>query len=970
MKLPLIICAMLASSGGLAQEKMPDMALIPGGKFEMGDHQGNSPNHAPCPLHTVRVDAFYIGINDVTTKEYCDFLNSALTQHLIEVRKGGVYLVGSGDLLCDTSESSVSSQMGWDGKKFFVLNQRENHPMVCVRWEGAAAYCNWLSAQKGYPICYNTKTWSCDFNKSGIRLPTEAEWECAALGGHYDPYYYFPWGNDADWTKANVQGSSNPFRNGAYPWTTPVGFFNGKLQRKADFGWPSDQETYQTGNGANGYGLYDMKGNVWQWCTELYEQNYPSYSPIDNPLGPAQGSPFPDGKTYRCIRGGSWFSPTGVRICTRDPAFFRGGNGNDPDGGWHHIGFRVVRPVNAESRPVVKLTPVPHLTTMTGMEGRGGARDGNGGRRPSNDLVRSGDTPPIRDGEGGGGGARGFRLLPPQVQEPLNLTAKQQKQIADLETETKAKLNKILTPEQQQQLLQLRPKSRQSPAANFDSRSIRPDNQGQNRADAGTPPSNNRPGDQEPRGGGGDGRKTWGEEKAPAVSHTDKTVGVLLNTPKACPGYTLFPAKNGSKTYLIDNEGRLVHSWSSQYPPGESAYLRPNGNLVRPICLRNTGFTRQKVGEGGGVEEYDWNGKLLWRFIYSTDTYQQHHDIVPMPNGNVLMVVAEKKSREECLAAGFSAYILRDDEIYPDALVEVQPIYPDGGKIVWKWSVWDHLIQNFDKTKANYGDVLAHPERLYVAGSRSGTFWNHANGIAYNAKLDQVVISARGQSEIWFIDHSTTTQEAAGHHGGKHGKGGDFIYRWGNPAVYKRGTASDAPLNQQHNAEWIPDGYPGAGHVTIFNNGLNRGYSRVEEIVPPLDANGHYILEPGKAYGPAKPVWHYEAPNRTDFFSSEISGAHRLPNGNTLICAGTIGNLFEVTPTGEIVWKYVNPVGRHRILAQGDLAARGAERNDPENSLFKVHRYPPDYPAFKGRDLTPQGVIELPASSAKKGSQR
>ena len=81
-----------------------------------------------------------------------------------------------------------------------------------------------------------------------------------------------------------------------------------------------------------------------------------------------------------------------------------------------------------------------------------------------------------------------------------------------------------------------------------------------------------------------------------------------------------------------------------------------------------------------------------------------------------------------------------------------------------------------------------------------------------------------------------------------------------------------------------------------------------------MDSGGQYPLQTGKAFGPAKPLWHYEAKNKKDFFSSEISGAHRLPNGNTLICAGVIGNLFEVTAAGDVVWQYVNPMVRGGIL--------------------------------------------------------
>ena len=225
----------------------------------------------------------------------------------------------------------------------------------------------------------------------------------------------------------------------------------------------------------------------------------------------------------------------------------------------------------------------------------------------------------------------------------------------------------------------------------------------------------------------------------------------------------------------------------------------------------------------------------------------------------------------------------------------------------------------------------------------------HANGIDYNEQLDQIVLSVRHFNELWVIDHSTTTEEAAGHSGGNSGKGGDLLYRWGNPRAYRAGDTGDQTLWSQHDAQWIEPGLPRAGNLLVFNNGNGRpggNYSTVDEITPPVDGFGNYSLVPGQAYGPADLTW-------TVFvlYSSFISGAQRLPNGNTLIDSGAQGTFFEITPDGENVWRYVNPINAAGALWQG--ATRSG------NAVFRATRYAPDYPGLQGKDLTPGDVIEL-----------
>lgn len=452
--------------------------------------------------------------------------------------------------------------------------------------------------------------------------------------------------------------------------------------------------------------------------------------------------------------------------------------------------------------------------------------------------------------------------------------------------------------------------------------------------------------------------------RSPATSYADtvRQLGVIKNTSEAAPGYTLFAPKHYTSIYLMANDGQIVNEWKSQYEPGQSVYLLPNGHLLHCCLTKNKSFIGG--GEGGRLEEFDWEGNLVWEYVLSDDKNLMHHDIAPLPNGNILAMVVELKTMEEAVKAGFNPDAVNDSKLFPDYIVEIQKTGPKSGKIVWEWHVWDHLIQSFDKSKDNYGDVAANPGKIDPNGSgrRAKAFWNHFNSIDYNAKLDQIVISVRGNSEFWIINHGITTEEAKG-------PKGDLLYRWGNPSTYQH--KAKQTLFQQHDSQWIAEGCPGAGNILVFNNGLGRGYTSVDELMTPLKADGTYEQKSDGTYGPDKLVWSYTDPDPKTFFSQEISSAQRLSNGNTLICAGVHGTLFEVTSAGQTVWEYVNPVTT-RVLKQGETVPLD-HRYHAQNAIFKAQRYAPDYPAFKGRELKPRGLLvenlENPVSPERRADQ-
>lgn len=395
-------------------------------------------------------------------------------------------------------------------------------------------------------------------------------------------------------------------------------------------------------------------------------------------------------------------------------------------------------------------------------------------------------------------------------------------------------------------------------------------------------------------------------------------------------GYTLYGPMESNSVFLIDMDGEVVHTWETHWQPGSSVELTEDGFLIRACELNNPGFPAG--GTGGRIEKIDWDSNVVWSYELSNTEQCQHHDFAILPSGNIILLVWQKYTAAEAIQAGRDPNMLSGGELWADCLIEIEPTGTSGGNVVWEWYIWDHLVQGFDETKDNFGVVSEHPELIDLNYGPDQADWTHINSVRHNSALDQLVLSVHSLDELWIIDHSTDSTEAASHAGGNSGKGGDLLYRWGNPEAYGAGTASDRVFYQQHDAHWIESGLEGAGNLLIFNNGLFRpggNYSSIIEITPPLQPDGSYLKD-GNAWGPDDIVWEYAADPPADFFSMNISSSQRMPGGNTLICSGRKGFFFEVNPAGEVVWEYQNPFGFGPLM----------------KAVFHCLRYPYDYPGL------------------------
>ncbi|MCP4965544.1 MAG: arylsulfotransferase (ASST) [bacterium] len=394
-------------------------------------------------------------------------------------------------------------------------------------------------------------------------------------------------------------------------------------------------------------------------------------------------------------------------------------------------------------------------------------------------------------------------------------------------------------------------------------------------------------------------------------------------------GYMLFAPLGSTTTYLTDREGNVAHSWESEYRPGNSVYLLDDGDLLHTGSIPSDVFAAG--GSGGVIQRINWDGEVEWELSFADADHHLHHDIELLPDGNILAIAWEFKSAHEAVAAGLDPDAVPSGSAQGLSFDQIMELDPTTGEVVWEWHVWDHLVQEYDASLPNYGAVTESPERVDLNYPQKPDF-THINSIDYDPESDQILLSVHSFSEIWVIDHATTTDEAAG-------PAGDLLYRWGNPEAC--GGDGERILYAQHDAEWIDDGLPGAGNILIFNNGDRqlRPSSTIEEITLPDDG----------ITADAEIVWSHD----TGVFAQNISGSQRLPSGNTLITSGPTGTLYEVTPGGETVWTYVNPFAIER---PGDKTS---------NAVFRADWYPASFLVE-----TPEGVTEsgVEAAGSARGS--
>lgn len=439
--------------------------------------------------------------------------------------------------------------------------------------------------------------------------------------------------------------------------------------------------------------------------------------------------------------------------------------------------------------------------------------------------------------------------------------------------------------------------------------------------------------------------------------HTSTTVGLLYSEPeKVSEGVLLYAPLYSKNVFLINNCGALVKQWQFDAHSNYSgALLLEDGSVIKLVLSEKDGAG---VRKDACIEKRSWDNSLLWKFCGEGRYSALHSDFYVLPNGNVLALLKDRHTIVEAINAGVEPENLVGNTFDLESVVEIRPTGTSTGEIAWEWHLWDHLIQSYDQTKSNYGDISLHPRRLDANILESNV---HFNSIDYNIKLNQIILSNWSDHEIYIIEHSQTSEIAASSAGGKYGYGGDFLFRWGNEGNYNVGIQT---LFGQHNPLWIPTNYSRfGGMISIFNN--EYGHYRDDELKSTVvildidpDGDGVYDFLEKNTFKPTSYEYMWMGKIYDNWMLSRImSGVEVQSNGNLLVCEATKGRFSEIDTAGNVVWVYKCPdegtekaVSNSRgIIEQGDIA---------NSQVYKVKKYPLDYRPLKNIGLCNKEPIE------------
>ena len=349
---------------------------------------------------------------------------------------------------------------------------------------------------------------------------------------------------------------------------------------------------------------------------------------------------------------------------------------------------------------------------------------------------------------------------------------------------------------------------------------------------------------------------------------------------------TLAVVNGSNNAFLVDKTGEKLHEFNFPSNLGNDLEILPNGKLLGIFKAENPSIIFG--GSAGIVRIMDLEGNIEWEYSLSTADFILHHDVEMLPNGNILVLVWERIDETIAESQGSTS----PGDIYTEKLMEINPTT---NSIVWEWRSFDHIIQDNDPAFPNYGNISQNPQLMHINYNlhADGDIM-HANGFDYDDDKDVIYLSINFFSEVWVIDHSTTSTESATNSGGNYGRGGDILYRFGNPLAYDN-TVGEVRSDRNHFPNLLENGVPGEGNMLLYVNGNTLGVSRIYELEMPQN----FTLTPDADNEP-NVVWSYTNPA---IFSSKISGAVRLNNGNTLICEGDFG-FWEITPAKDIAWRY------------------------------------------------------------------